>query len=62
VGIAGAAALRSLHDAIFANGGAWVIGATIAGIAALSLASFRRAHPAETRHASQLAPGGGRVG
>jgi uncharacterized membrane protein len=42
VGLGVAAALRAVHGATFAHGGAWVIGAVVGGAAVLALQSWRR--------------------
>jgi uncharacterized membrane protein len=36
-----ALALRTVHDGIFAHGGAWVIGVTVGGAALLAIQSWR---------------------
>ena len=43
-GIVTAIALRTVHGSIFAHGGAWVVGAVLAGAALETLQAWRRAH------------------
>ncbi len=49
VGLALAWGLRSVHDAIFAYDGAWIIGGTVGGALILSVQAWRRARRQQAR-------------
>jgi len=50
-GLAIAVLLRAVHASIFAHGGAWVVGVTLAGAALATLGSWRRARRRRTADA-----------
>jgi uncharacterized membrane protein len=53
-GLAAAVALRSVHDSLFADGGAWVVIALLAGALVATGQTWRRAQRRRARDASRL--------